>query len=247
MSQVTQVVGRNPLICSPLSVVNASKSLVHLPLIRGFHSTPCCAGSSILNLSGLSTSRESRFLSKERGIPRTEFSPHLELIRSSEVEPFTGKKASSTANATPNFTHGQINGGENPLSVGHLIKELDATRLLQAETQKTLQDLQARYKSRERDTVNLAFVTVMLILGIVNASALTEMAQPVLQRFRNVQEDAYARYGRYISRSSAQGQQSSCSGSMQANGPNDAVSTASMHDQHVAPAWLKRLFWASPD
>ena len=41
-----------------------------------------------MNLQGLATSRESQFLSKERKIPRTEFSPQLQLIRSSEVDPF---------------------------------------------------------------------------------------------------------------------------------------------------------------
>ena len=70
---------------------------------RAFQTTSPAAGSSLLNLSGLSTSRESQFLSKERGIPRTEFSPHLELIKSSEVAPFastaTTKSGKSGANA----------------------------------------------------------------------------------------------------------------------------------------------------
>ncbi|KAI4203070.1 MAG: hypothetical protein LQ350_002118 [Teloschistes chrysophthalmus] len=56
-----------------------------------FHTTPH-PHSALFNLGGLSTSRESQYLSKERGIPRTEFSPHLELIRSSEVD--TQKRAS---------------------------------------------------------------------------------------------------------------------------------------------------------
>lgn len=42
--------------------------------------------SSLFNLGGLSTSREAQYLAKERGIPRTEFSPRLELIRACEVD-----------------------------------------------------------------------------------------------------------------------------------------------------------------
>ncbi|KAL8820644.1 MAG: hypothetical protein Q9223_001188, partial [Gallowayella weberi] len=55
---------------------------------RSFHNTLCLAGSPLFNLGGLSTSREAQYLSKERGIPRTDFAPHLELIKSSEVEPY---------------------------------------------------------------------------------------------------------------------------------------------------------------
>ncbi|KAL9605900.1 MAG: hypothetical protein Q9179_000921 [Wetmoreana sp. 5 TL-2023] len=52
----------------------------------------------LFNLGGLSTSRESQYLSKERGIPRTEFAPHLELIRSSEVD--TQRTPGSTKSKT---------------------------------------------------------------------------------------------------------------------------------------------------
>ncbi|KAG7005884.1 squalestatin S1 biosynthesis cluster protein L1 [Physcia stellaris] len=52
---------------------------------RAIHTSPC-PRSSLFNLGGLATSRESQYLAKERGIPRTEFSPHLELIRASEVD-----------------------------------------------------------------------------------------------------------------------------------------------------------------
>ena len=53
---------------------------------QGFH-TSRPLNSALFNLGGLSTSRESQYLAKEHGLPRTEFSPHLELIRSSEVDP----------------------------------------------------------------------------------------------------------------------------------------------------------------
>ena len=214
---------------------------------RGFHCTTPCAGSSILNLSGLSTSRESRFLAKERGIPRTEFSPHLELIRSSEVDPFAGRDASSAAQASPTLALGHTGAGDSPLSVAYLIKELDATRVLQAKTANALQDLQTKYKSRERDAVHLSFVTVLLIVGITNASALKEMAEPVLQRYRNAKEAALAKYHRLMSHPSTRSHVSPGSRTLDAEVFGDAPRTLQVDNQRVAAGWLHQLFWASPD
>lgn len=59
--------------------------LLTAPQHLGFH-TSRCLNSALFNLGGLSTSRESQFLAKEYGRPRTDFAPHLELIRSSEVD-----------------------------------------------------------------------------------------------------------------------------------------------------------------
>ncbi|KAL8646750.1 MAG: hypothetical protein Q9226_006727 [Calogaya cf. arnoldii] len=58
---------------------------------RTFHTTPNLAAGSIFDLTRLSASRESQHLSKEKGRPRTDFAPHLELIKSSEVMPFATK------------------------------------------------------------------------------------------------------------------------------------------------------------
>lgn len=56
-------------------------------LPRLFHSSSP-SRSALFNLGGLATSRESQYLSKEHGIPRTEYSSNIHLIRSSEVDPF---------------------------------------------------------------------------------------------------------------------------------------------------------------
>ena len=61
------------------------------------HTTSRRLGSPLHNLSGLSASREAQHLSKERGIPRTEFSASLELLKSSEVDPFGGPGSSRAA------------------------------------------------------------------------------------------------------------------------------------------------------
>lgn len=222
-------------------------ALVVPSFTRGFHETIPCAGSSILNLSGLSTSRESRFLAKERGIPRTEFSPHLELIRSSEVEPFAGGDVSSAARSSSGLSSGHTGAVDSPLSVAYLIKELDATRVLQAKTASALQDLQTRYKSRERDAVNLSFVTVLLIVGIANASALKEMAEPLLQRCRNAKEAALAKYCRLMSHPSTQSHDSSGSRTLDAEVFGDDTPRLDVDAQRASSGWLHRLFWASPD
>lgn len=61
---------------------------------RAFSTTPPSL-SSLFNLNGLANSRESQYLSKERGIPRTEYSSNIHLIRSSEVDPFPNAPGAS--------------------------------------------------------------------------------------------------------------------------------------------------------
>ncbi|KAI4255380.1 MAG: hypothetical protein L6R42_006767, partial [Xanthoria sp. 1 TBL-2021] len=58
---------------------------------RHFNTTSSLAGSPFFDLTRLSASRESQHLSKEKGRPRTELAPHLELLKSSEVTPFAAK------------------------------------------------------------------------------------------------------------------------------------------------------------
>ncbi|KAL8772553.1 MAG: hypothetical protein Q9209_002214 [Squamulea sp. 1 TL-2023] len=65
-----------------------SHTSYRVPSSRTFKTTSNLAGSSFFDLTRLSASRESQHLSKEKGRPRTDFAPHLELIKSSEVAPF---------------------------------------------------------------------------------------------------------------------------------------------------------------
>ncbi|KAL8784306.1 MAG: hypothetical protein Q9213_004064 [Squamulea squamosa] len=62
-----------------------------VPSRRTFKTTSRLAGSPFFDLTRLSASRESQHLSKEKGRPRTDFAPHLELIKSSEVAPFAAR------------------------------------------------------------------------------------------------------------------------------------------------------------
>lgn len=163
-----------------------NKSTARVIACRSFHSNrPLLAGSPLLNLSGLSTSREAQHLSKEYRIPRTEFSPYLELIRSSEVLPFA-------RTASPS---GQDNGDQAPTSTGalqrlrgsrdhgrdsinasaktvtatmkHLIDELAATRsnLQSMSVEKALLDSEVRRNNR--DCLILSFLTMVLALALL--------------------------------------------------------------------------------
>lgn len=68
---------------------------------RRFFTTTPPARSVLFNLGGLAASREGQYLSKETGIPRTEYSSNIHLIRSSEVDPFVpAPGASKQGNST---------------------------------------------------------------------------------------------------------------------------------------------------
>ncbi|KAL8898341.1 MAG: hypothetical protein Q9207_006750 [Kuettlingeria erythrocarpa] len=85
------------------SLRSSPRACFPAPHHQHFHTSPCIR-SSLFNLAGLSTSRESQYLSKERGIPRTEFAPHLELIRSSEVDPQQAPGSRKVSPAQPRAT-----------------------------------------------------------------------------------------------------------------------------------------------
>ena len=122
-------------------------------LSRHLHTTSRLYSSgSLFNLSGLSHSRESGFLSKERGIPRTEFAPHLELIRLSEVEPFAEKKKLPTDSSQPSPTLSQKliqQSDGSRISVAYLIKELESTRVAKEEAERSNRELRLKTKVLE--------------------------------------------------------------------------------------------------
>ena len=148
-------------------------------LIKHLHTTSRLYSSgSLFNLSGLSHSRESGFLSKERGIPRTEFAPHLELIRLSEVEPFAEKKKLPTADSlqsSPASSTRLIQQSHDiGISVAYLIKELESTRVAKEEAERLTRELRHKTKvlegKLERIWDRLAalsiFAAVASILGL---------------------------------------------------------------------------------
>jgi hypothetical protein len=64
-----------------------------------FSTSRASRGGAFFNLGGLGASREAQYLSRERGIPRTEYNSNIHLIRSSEVDPFAPAPGSTRAAA----------------------------------------------------------------------------------------------------------------------------------------------------
>lgn len=88
------------------SISNRAHGAVRASNSRGrllFSTSQAVRGSgAFFNLGGLGASREAQYLSKERGIPRTEYNSNIHLIRSSEVDPFApapGSTRTATARA----------------------------------------------------------------------------------------------------------------------------------------------------
>lgn len=81
---------RPPTLLRPRDPINTGRRLAP----RTF-STTTPSLSALFNLNGLAHSRESQYLSKERGLPRTEYSSNIHLIRSSEVDPFPNAPGAS--------------------------------------------------------------------------------------------------------------------------------------------------------
>ena len=194
----------------PLKTVNLNppyppRLSPHLPLSapphHGFH-TSTNLRSAFFNLGGLSTSRENRYLSKEKGIPRTEFSPHLELIRSSEVD--TQRiPASSKPSSTPNTENSTSTLGKD-LADGYGSKDSstipkadhDALKARITELKQELRDskVTARhhfklYKERSEEMIELFNWTILHVpfLGRI----LPEGATAGERRSKAVRKDPY--------------------------------------------------------
>ena len=164
-------------------------------LPRHLYTTPRLLSSgSLFNLSGLSTSRESGFLSKERGIPRTEFSPHLELIRLSEVEPFAEKKLStSSLQPSPASSHELIQQSDDSrINLAYLIKELESTKLAKEKAERLNRELWHETKVMEEKLEGiwerLAALSIFAAIGsIIGLYYKRELYDFILQLSPNAQ------------------------------------------------------------
>lgn len=123
----------------------------------------------LLNLSAFSGSKEAQYLSKERRIPRTEFAPHLELIRSSEVDPFA-----PTAGASPTVIAAlrRAQTGESDkdtaytLAISNLIKQLEASKQELREAKQSLGRLQQKYEKNGQEGLVLVLLTAGIIVWV---------------------------------------------------------------------------------
>ena len=219
--------------------------LKQIALCRSFRSTARQGSNSILNLSGLSISRESRFLSKERGIPRTEFSPHLELIRSSEVNPFTGKDSPVGSPSLATYSSPAMQYVGSSSSVSYLTKELENARIAKARSEAALRDLYVKYKSREKEASVLALVTTALTLGFLFSRELEDIFEPTLRQYQTVRGELFSIWNRTTSKLYNQEDSGLCR-DFRKEMPEEHTTLAK--DPILGPhsVWSK-LFWASPD
>ena len=97
-------------------------------------------GSPLFQLGALSNSRESKWLSKASGIPPTEYSPQLQLIRSGEVEPF---RKQARPHNDPRTTKDHARSARDSRSAQELVREARAISVGRA-----IMDQQRKEKDR---------------------------------------------------------------------------------------------------
>lgn len=230
---------------SPLSrLITAIPTLEHAHPLPPFPAPPHHAfhtsrtlSSALFNLGGLSTSRENQFLSKEKGRPRTEFSPHLELIRSSEVDtqrrPSAGemdsvagdRESTSLRTEKPNKVVANVVVAMSKTTHGNLLAEI-AT--LKEKVKGTERDL------NRRDWVISALICCSTVLGfyyagyIKGSSFVGGNEQGTQQQPEQEKQQAGEEPGRWIL-------------------PQDLEHTGQLQVNSASRSWrrtLSKLFWA---
>lgn len=136
-------------------------------------------GGPLFNLGGLGASREAQYLSKERGIPRTEYSANIHLIRSSEVDPFAPAPGSTRAAAARAAARAEaeaearsrlasamtdFRAANDPVAV--LTAQLQALRDELAETKRALRGVQANGEGSETSMTSHLLSTAIILTAI---------------------------------------------------------------------------------
>lgn len=157
---------------------------------RLFSTTRALRSGSFLNLGGLGASREAQYLSRERGIPRTEFSSNTHLIRSSEVDPFAPAPGATpslaAARAAQDTTRSNAIASQ-ATSREDLVTQLQAAREEVAQTKRAMSRLQARGKGLETAVILVPILfSVMAFIGYqAYRDGEAELAEP-WQRLYNL-------------------------------------------------------------
>jgi len=159
-----------------LSVRSSSRGPVHT---RSFSvSSSSCSGSPLFNLTGLANSRETQHFSRERRIPRTEFSPQLQLLRASEVDPFApapgasaGALARAKARSQSQTTLNDAATGQKMFVVGTMEAvqaEAEVRRLQETQLQvlgEKISKLELRLLENKRENERGFFFLIILGVG----------------------------------------------------------------------------------
>lgn len=147
-----------------------------------FSTSHASRSGSFFNLGGLGASREAQYLSKERGIPRTEYSANIHLIRSSEVDPFApapgstrsasaraaraAARAQAEAHSQPASAVSNVRAAPDPAAHGGLAAmaaQLQALRVELADTKRALRGMQARGESSGNSMASHLLSTAIIL------------------------------------------------------------------------------------
>ena len=211
---------------------------------RAFQTSSYLAASSFLDLGNLSISRESRYLAKAQGRPRTEFSPYLDLIRSSEVEPFSKEKGDS--NMTKDTRDAKLVGSTNlcqtDLTTAELRKDLAIIRNAYKKAEKSLKEAHRQLMRRENEAALLLVFVVILITTLALHSDLHGISSDKMLKWLRTVVATQVTHGKETSSSVPDRQMSN---HVRPQSSDLDHSAAVLTDRSNQGTFLSRLMWAS--
>lgn len=147
--------------------------------LRPFSSSTRCLVNPLQNLSHFSAAKEAQFLSKEKRIPREEFHPYLQLIRSSEVDPFAPIPGASPS-VVAALKHAKTGEADTDtalrLAVSNLIDQVQTSRHETASVLRALAHVEQRYRREERNALLMLVASLSLLAFImIKTRALSDM------------------------------------------------------------------------
>lgn len=129
----------------------------------------------LLNLSHFSAAKEAQFLSKEKKIPREEFHPYLQLIRSSEVDPFAPVPGASPSviAALEKAKAGKADSETTyTLAVSNMMSQVELVRRDLVQVTSAMLTMQEKHKRDERN----AFLLMLAAFGLLSVIMLKTRA-----------------------------------------------------------------------
>lgn len=168
-------------LATPITLLSRRSTQLYQPYPhhRTFTSTTRILVNPLSNLSHFSAAKEAQFLSKEKRIPREEFHPYLQLIRSSEVDPYAPVPGASPS-VIAALNHAKSGEADTDtalrLAVANLIDQLKASNREKEEILRVLSHIQDRYRREERNALLMLFACFgMLAVVTVKTRAVEDM------------------------------------------------------------------------
>jgi len=136
----------------------------------------------LLDLSKFSAAKEAQFLSKAQNIPREEYHPYLQLIRSSEVDPFAPVPGASPSviAALDKAKTGKVDAEATyTLALSNLMSQVAQSRRENLQITSALMSMQDKHKREERDV----FLVMLAAVGVFSFIALKTRALADLKEY----------------------------------------------------------------